>query len=193
MKSRAEVPSQEDVLDAFAVEPQPGRETLERYLREYPQYAEALVDLSRELSRLPVQRTGPLSANEEEIVKRSWEYLLAGSSPFADPFATLSPAELREIARQVDLPRQIIAAFREHRVVVESVPRRVFVSFASVMNTTVEAIAKALALSPMPELARSYKAADRKPKALPRVSFEQLLIDAGVPAEKRTTIMAADD
>ena len=41
-------------LDAFAVESDQGSETLVRYLQQYPQYAEELVDLSRELSRTHV-------------------------------------------------------------------------------------------------------------------------------------------
>jgi hypothetical protein len=192
MTLRAGKPSREDVLDAFAVEATSRRETLERYLREYPQYAADLIDLSRELARVTVERTGPLSADEEAMVKGSWEtYLAAASAPVEDPFGMLSVTEWREIAKRLDLPRQIIAAFRERRVVVESVPQRVFVSFASVMNTTVEMIVKTLALPPPPELARSYKA-ESKPQAAPPVTFEQLLIDAGVPDEKRALLMADD-
>ena len=52
MNQFASAPSREDVLDAFAVEPNHERNTLERYLRDYPQYAAELVDLSRELSRV---------------------------------------------------------------------------------------------------------------------------------------------
>ena len=42
-------PSREDVLYAFAVEPTSGRETLERYLRDYPEYTTELIDLSYDL------------------------------------------------------------------------------------------------------------------------------------------------
>jgi hypothetical protein len=44
-------PSRESVLDAFAIESEPGRSTLERYLRLYPEYAGELIDLSRAQSR----------------------------------------------------------------------------------------------------------------------------------------------
>jgi hypothetical protein len=38
----------EDVLFAFSVEPQHDRQTLENYLRRYPELAEELIDLSHE-------------------------------------------------------------------------------------------------------------------------------------------------
>jgi hypothetical protein len=41
-------------------------------------------------------------------------------------------------------------------------------------------------------VARSYKA-DRKPAAGEQVTFEQVLIDAGVPAEKRARLLAEAD
>lgn len=39
-------PSQEDILYAFSVEPNHDRDTLERYLRLYPDHSENLIDLS---------------------------------------------------------------------------------------------------------------------------------------------------
>lgn len=39
----------EDVLYAFSVEPKHDRQTLENYLRRYPELAEELIDLSHEL------------------------------------------------------------------------------------------------------------------------------------------------
>ena len=41
--------SAEDVLFAFSVEPKHDRQTLENYLRHYPELAEELIDLSHEL------------------------------------------------------------------------------------------------------------------------------------------------
>ena len=49
MTPSADKPSRQDVLDAFAVEPHTGRATLERYLRDYPELATELLDLSRML------------------------------------------------------------------------------------------------------------------------------------------------
>jgi len=58
-----------------------------------------------------------------------------------------------------------------------------------VLNCTVDLLVNALALPPAPALARSYKA-DGKPSAEAVVTFERLLIDAGVSEEKRTALLA---
>jgi hypothetical protein len=185
-------PSREDVLDAFAVESDTGRNTLERYLQDYPEYAAELVDLSRELSRVLVEDEEPLSAEDEALIKMAWQrHMEAAPKAISDPLATLSVAELREVARSLDVPRQVVTAFRERRVIVASVPRRFLARFASTVNSTVDLFASAL-LQPTTSLARSYKS-NTKPGADATVTFEKLLIDAGVPGEKRAQLMADDD
>ena len=37
-------PSCDDVLEAFGCEPETGKATLEKYLRDFPEYAEAILD-----------------------------------------------------------------------------------------------------------------------------------------------------
>lgn len=53
-------PSREDVLYTFAVESNSGRD-LKQYLRDYPQYAAKLIDLSHELSHDVCEDEMPLS------------------------------------------------------------------------------------------------------------------------------------
>ena len=186
-------PSREDVLDAFAVEQDVGRKTLERYLRDYSQYAAELVDLSRELSRVIVEDEKPLSAEDLALVDSAWRrHLEAAPGPIIDPISALSVAESREIAKYLGIPRQVVTAFRERRVIVASIPRRFLARLAAAVNSTVESVESALALQPSPSLARSYKA-DEKPRNESPVAFERLLIDAGVSEEKRALLMADDD
>jgi hypothetical protein len=183
------------VLDAFSVEPRPDRETLERYLQAYPDYAEALVDLSRELSRVLREDETPLSAEERALIDAAWRRHAAdhAANVVADPFAALSAGDLREVARRLDVPRQIVTAFREQRVILSSVPRRFLTRLADAVNSSVdslEALWSDLIRTPAP--ARSYKA-DAKPTAVEPVSFERLLIDAGVTEKKRAELMADAD
>jgi hypothetical protein len=89
--SPAGKPSREAVLDAFAVESEPGRSTLERYLRLYPEYAAELVDLSRELSREAGDDAEPLSAADEALIDAAWsQHAAAMPASAADPFAALT-------------------------------------------------------------------------------------------------------
>lgn len=183
-------PTREEVLNAFAVEPSPGRETLERYLREHPQYALELVDLSRELSRVIVEDDGPLSEADASWIDAAWKRHVEAAPPaISDPFAALSVNELREVAARLDVPRQVITAFRERKVDIATVPRPFMTALAGLMEIALEPLIAVLSAPPQVSLARSYKA-DERPEAATRTSFEQILIDAGVSAEKRASLLA---
>lgn len=185
-------PSRESVLDAFAVENEPGRSTLERYLRLYPEYAGELIDLSRELSREACDDVAPLSAADRTSIDAAWsQHAAAVTAMTADPFAALTADDWRTVARGLDVPRQVVTALRERRVSLGSIPRRFLQRFA---EATRSAVAQLEASWEPGQLAgaRSYKA-DGKPTAGGQVTFEQVLIDAGVPAEKRARLLAEAD
>ena len=55
MKQKASTPSCSDVLDAFAVESNHDRSTLEHYLRQFPQYAIEIANFSSEISKPPAK------------------------------------------------------------------------------------------------------------------------------------------
>ena len=193
MNPNAHQPSREDVLDAFAVEPSHGREILEHYLREYPHFSNELVDLSRELSRVPDEAQRPMSPQEQAMVEEAWQQHMPIETKSAkDPLAEVSVAQLREIAVQLDVPRQVLTAFRERRVVATSVPRRFLTRMALALNCTVDLLVSALTTPSGSALARSYKS-DGKPSAETAATFERLLIDAGVSEEKRTALLADDN
>lgn len=193
MKPSGSLPPIEDVLHAFAAEQEPGRSTLERYIRDYPAYSAELIDLSRELFRSIREDENPLSADESAMIQKAWErHAQAAPKRLADLFAAFSVTELRAIAERLDVPRQIVTAFRENRVQIESVPIRFLAQFAAALDSTVEKLVAFLSLSPEANLARSYKA-DAKPGADAPVTFERLLIDAGIPAEKRAILMEDDE
>lgn len=200
-------PAREDVLHAFAVEPNPSSETLERYLRAYPELAAEFVDLARELSRPVPQDGAPLSAEDAARVDAAWlrhrAVVAPGASaapsaapsevrsPAVDPFASLAIDDLRRVAGELGVPRQVVTAFRERRVDVASVPRAFLARLASVLHSTREAITAALsepaALSP----GWSYKA-DAKPVVEARIPFERLLREAGVADAERDALLRDD-
>jgi hypothetical protein len=191
VSSPADRPPLEDVLNAFAVEAKADRESLERYLRAYPDYAGDLIDLSRALSRAAIEDDAPLSSADQALIDSAWRRHAAATGPASDPFEALSTADLREVASRLGVPRQVISAFRERRVVLSTVPRRFMGRLAEVVNTSQELL-ESLWATPAPALARSYKA-DRKPDEGRAVTFERLLIDAGVPQDKRAQLMLDAD
>jgi hypothetical protein len=183
-------PSQEEVLSAFAVEPDAGRRTLERYLRAYPQYAEGLVELSRERWFMEGQGEGPLSGADEARIEAALG-VHRGDPPALppDPLAALSVPELRQLAQRLAVPRQVITAFRERRVIAASVPRRFLADFADALRCPAEALLSALGGPPPSSQTRSYKS-EVKPEADQPVTFERLLLDAGLSAEARAALLA---
>jgi hypothetical protein len=64
--------NKEDVLNAFAIEEEPGKKTLERYLRDYPEYAGELIDLSREIHRKLEADAYPLSKDDMDMIDGAW-------------------------------------------------------------------------------------------------------------------------
>jgi hypothetical protein len=186
-------PDLDEVLAAFAVEPSPGRATLERYLRRYPQFAAALIDLSRELHRELPADGRPDSAEDQTRIEAAWRrHLQAGAQAHTDPFAALSADQLRALAKTLDVPRQVITAFRDGKVIVPSVPRRFFTQLAAALDRSLDALLPALLASSALASARSHKA-DDKPSGSEPVTFERILIDAGVPEEKRARLLAETD
>lgn len=185
-------PSREAVLDAFAVESEPGRPALERYLRLYPEYAGELIDLSRELSREACDDGAPLSGADQVLIDAAWSRHAAASlAAAADPFAALTVDDWRAVARGLDVPRQVVTALRERRVLLPSIPRRFLQRFAEAARSSIAQLEASWGPGQL-AAARSYKA-DAKPAAGEQVTFEQVLIDAGVPADKRAWLLAEAD
>jgi hypothetical protein len=136
MTSPTQHPSLEDVLGAFAVEPSPGRETLEKYLRRYPEFAGALIDLSRELHRELPDYERPNTPEEAASIGAAWlkHRKTADPQAAADLFAAFSTQQLRDLARALDVPRQVITAFRDRRVILASVPQQFLARLAAAVN-----------------------------------------------------------
>jgi hypothetical protein len=187
------LPSKEDVLYAFAMEATSGRETLEQYLRDYPRYAAELIDLSYELSCEVDENEMPLSAEDQALIDSAWErHAEALPNEIVDPLMSMSVAQQKELAQILDIPRQVILAFRERRVDLTSVPIRFLDSFASMANSTVEIMfSSGTKLSPNASLSNSYKADDRPTTqtSITSITFEQLLIEANVSPEKLALLM----
>jgi hypothetical protein len=192
MTPKVHKPTLEDVLNEFSVAPAHDRHTLERYVRQYPQYAVEITELFHELSK-PIQEASSLSPTDRAAVDAAWVKHSKALSPSpVDLFAGFSVPQLREIAGKLGVPRQIITAFSEHQVVASSIPSRFLANVAKVLKKTVEEVRAAQASCGNVAFARSHKA-DGKPKASEQVTFEKLLIDAGVPEEQRAKLMAEED
>lgn len=185
------IPPLEDVLGAFSVEPDLGKEALERYLQAYPQYAEEIVDLSFELSK-PVNRDdSPWTADELVEIEGAWRQHGKRMVQAANPFEGLAVDKLRQIATSLNVPRVVLSAFRERQVIISSVPKKFLGKLAAALGQPIETfMAFAQSVSPTP-VSRSFKS-DTKPQTAEQITFEQLLIQSQVPETKRQELLSEE-
>lgn len=185
-------PSCDDVLEAFACESDTGKATLEKYLRDYPEYAETIIDFATEITLETVPKKEPLSARELDLIESAWKkHIEAGPKTVADPFAVLTGLELGKIAKLLNLPKQVLTAIRDRAIVVASIPKRFLEQLAAAIQTDPEGLLAFLAVRPTLSVARSHKS-EAKPKLAEPKTFEQILIDAGVAPEDRKKLMEND-
>jgi hypothetical protein len=179
-----------DILDAFMLEREHGKDTLEGYLRAYPQHAAALVDLSRELARNDESHDLPLTPAEQSRIDAAWvAHKAAAPATEADPLTAMTAQMNKAIAQCLGVPRQVVSCFRDRKVEPVSVPRPIMALFAEMMEIPLFQFQDLLGQSPALSPAKSYKA-DGKPGNATKASFEQILIDAGVSEDDRNRLLA---
>lgn len=190
----------DDVLESFALEAEADTTALARYLRDYPQYALALVDLSHEMGQTLPDKPAPLSPRDEARIASAWtrfatsgtKTIDAAKTRSASVFEGRSAAEMKTLAAKLGVPRQVVAAVRDRRVLIDTIPRAFLTRMATGMGARVEDLMASIAGVRSTTLAASYKA-DTRPVLSEQVPFERILIDAGVSAETRAGILAEVD
>lgn len=105
-----------------------------------------------------------------------------------DKLAALSVPQQRDVASQLGVPRNVVTAFRERRVVPTTVPRLFLSTLASAIGMLADELLALLSAPPAPQAAHQHKS-DEKPQAPTQATFEQLLIDGGVPPERRAELL----
>lgn len=98
---------EESVLMAFSMEPNHGRETLERYIREYPQHATALIDCSIDLLYEAPEGDVPATEVPDSAIDKAWQrFERAVQQPdaeVANPFTKLNTSSFKSLARSLDV------------------------------------------------------------------------------------------
>jgi hypothetical protein len=174
----------EEVLDSFAMESDTNGEILGRYLTDYPQFTKELVDLSHEIFRVGLVQDRALTSEDNSRISSAWSVLQASiGRPAADPLASMTPSTMGELAEALNLPQQVILAFREKRIIPASVHDRFLGRMASLLDASVRSLIDSLA-GPQQPLARSHKADEKPSAAGDKQAFEQVLREARVSEEE---------
>lgn len=134
------------VLDAFASEAVHDRETLERYVRKYPDLAEELIDLASELrmsADLADVEDGPIS---DPKLNTAWENFLAAAPKAAattaavDPFSQFRGVAFASLATKMDVPRSILTAIRDRLVSPGTIPSGFLRRFAEATGSSMDVV-----------------------------------------------------
>jgi hypothetical protein len=187
----------EEILMAFAVEPEHDRGTLERYLRLHPELAADLIDLSMELR---LQRaTADISAPVDEAwVEASLADFHAAAptraaAQAADPFAAVAADELVTLRRSLDVPSSVIQGFRSRAVDIATVPAGFLADLARGLRTGVDELSAFLAGPPRLTPGLSYKSDDAPSADGGKVTFQALLEQCRVPEDRRRQLLNPRD
>jgi hypothetical protein len=185
----------EAVLDLFQMEEVHDGDVLARYVEAHPQFALQLIDFSRLIATPNLEEKIPLSATEQSRIDAAWiAHKAAGpEAPTADdPLSRLTGERGKALALKLDVPRQVITCLREHRVLASSVPKPVVRHLSEALEIPAAHVIAAMR-QPLAQMAtgRSHKS-DAPPGSTKQVTFEQVLIDAGVSATDRARLLADD-
>jgi hypothetical protein len=184
----------EDVLLAFAIEDQHDGATLERYLAQYPELADDLIDLSNEL-RLG-RAFGPTDVapeNSADVDAAFNELLNAAPDPAHVPnlFSPYTGQAFAELARALNLPRSFLQPFRDRLVDPVSIPSRFIQRFANATRNNASLAKQYFAQPPVADAALNFKS-DGKPGAPSQVRFADLVAATSSLTDEQRSILEED-
>jgi hypothetical protein len=187
---------EESVLMAFTMEPSHGRETLERYITEYPQHATALIDCSIDLlHELP---EADFSATEvpDSVVDRAWqrfEGAVQQTDPeVANPFAKLNTSSFKSLARRLDVSNLFLMRVRDRAIRATSIPSRFVETLALALGTTVQTVGAYLQGPPGMPSGAALRSSVR-PSFGEQITFDQAVATSQLTPEQQATLKALSD
>ena len=167
----------EAILYAFAVEAKGDNTVLEKYLRQYPELSDELIDLASELrlSALVLPSGGGEIADPNGPA--AWEEFL-GCKPLVarkteDLFARFKGEAFANLADAMKVPRSILTALRDGLVTASSIPQGFVQRFADAASESVDVVWQCLR-HPQPPMAREFKSAS-KPTCQGQTTFRELV------------------
>lgn len=184
----------ESILYAFAVEPNHDRATFERYVRQHPELANELADLSFELRLAAVNHSPAVDPETDIGSKDAWQQFIrcepqkVAALTADNPFGRFKGETFVELAESLNVTRSILAALRDRLVEPTSIPERFIVRLARSTGSTTESLRKYLALPPGSISTLSFKA-DAKPAQQGRVTFETLIHSSQLTDEQRQVLL----
>lgn len=190
----------ESILYAFALEEDRDQGTLDRYLAQYPELAEELIDLAFELRLAAAQSQAPgeFELNADTGMQSAWnEFVGCGQSEAKPARAGTLLSKFRgqafaDLSSRLKVPRSILAALRDRLVEPLSVPEQFLRRFAEAAGATLQEVREYLSHPPLVIETAQFKA-DKKPSAQGQVTFRQLVENTEMSDELRKELLQGCD
>lgn len=184
----------EAILYAFAIEPNHDRQTIERYLRQYPDMAEDLVDIvsARRLREAAGVPSGDAVADPNW--PEAWEQFRqckprgASSDEAVNPFTAFRGQAFAKLAETLDVPRSVLVALRDGLVAASSIPERFVERLAEAMGSPIAALRGHFAKPQVSLQGRAFKS-DDKPSHQRQMTFEELVQRTNMSMEQRQRLL----
>ncbi len=194
--------SKDDVLHMFSAESNPNADTLARYLRRYPQYREALIDLSIELFTALKFDEVPAEKVPSDKSKQAWskfQSLLSPTDPASttplpmdNPLSNLSDERFRELASELNVNRLFLSRLRDCSIQVATIPQRFLSIVAQELTVSVEGLTSALEAPPVVASGLRHKASG-KPGAGDKITFEEALTGSALSEAQQAALREMKD
>lgn len=188
----------EAVLYAFAAEESHDRSTLERYLKQHPELAEELIDLSSELRLNETLPSEPERGQADPGLDAAWKEFLGcrpeepASSGATDFFARYKGPEFVKLAAAMNVPRSILTALRDGLVEPASIPKSFIRRFAAATATPFDTVRESLSRSQEAPAALAFKS-DAKPAHQGQTTFRKLVQSTEMTDEQRLLLVRECD
>ena len=174
----------ENIFSDFAMEADLTPNVLKVYIQRYPDLALELTDLFHELTMVDLENTVGSTLRQEELMEGE-----EVGERVAMVHAALSGENLRNLAHQLELPRDFIAGFRDVRVRFGSVPSSVVLNLARTIKVKTHHLIAYLQVQPGATSVLALKA-DAKPQGTSVQEYDEFiksldLSDSEVVALKR--------
>lgn len=187
---------EESVLMAFSMEDSYGRETLERYIREYPQHTTALIDCSIDLLHEPPAADVSTMEVPDSAVDKAWQrFERAVQQPYtevANPFAKLSTSSFKSLARSLDVSNLFLMRVRDRAILAATIPTRFVENLASELGATVQALRSYLQGPPRIASRQAFRSSV-KPSAGEQITFDQAVTTSQLTQEQQLTLKTLSD
>lgn len=187
---------EESVLMAFSMEPDHGRETLERYISEYPQHATALIDCSIDLRHLPLAEDVSAAVVPDSLVDNAWQrFERAVQQPAAEvvnPFAKLNSSGFKSLARSLDVSNLFLMRVRDRAISAATIPARFVEKLASELGATAQAVGAYLQGPPGMISGHAFRSSV-KPSVGEQIIFDQAVATSQLTPEQQATLKALSD